>query len=674
MTGSYESAGESADLSAPNALSAGSAAPNLSSSLSTGLNPGVGAGAPAAPPIAPGASTPAAPRATTLGLGARGSAKPDGLKRDGSASPGSLTPGSPTNDPARRSADQVARIRDRQNKRAAASLSPSKPTDPDTAREDRLKQLAAKNRAAAFKPPAAAPNAAPPTATAPNAPDNKAAPNKATSNQPPTVQPNGETVDEAIRSLMRDPRYWRDRNPDLQDHVAQQWQRAYPNPLFAIGLERPHQDPAILAHDVEPWPKPLPTPNPSTPGSENTITLRPLPAYPEDAPPLQNRPRPINPYDDPAGSYVWNEEAGKWVWESPKIYEMSQATDTAARHATPPDPSGGKLDAVASGTHPDDPANTPRPSNDLTGDVALPDDPNDLGEGTQVAMAQAAVLPFIPGTTAALSGAAALGLVGTALALGQISQQESDRLTSGINDGDAGVMDTVGQLYQSIIGVDVPASPPASDDSQAGRFDGTPGFESDAPDGAAPPSRPTGDDVRPSPPEFPDQSDDLPQGTILDARRHGEVPDDRIFGKGDNADTLRDARDGLIKAHKDRTGRLDGSGPAGQRGPAESPGWQAIKKEAGPKNVSRIGNRTVIKIDGKGNGTRRYSFDNGGNNRHPSEIEVYDQQGQHLGTLDPVTLQPIKGPIKGRRIDTSQAPTAPDAPIQPNARPPTRYV
>lgn len=33
------------------------------------------------------------------------------------------------------------------------------------------------------------------------------------------------------------------------------------------------------------------------------------------------------------------------------------------------------------------------------------------------------------------------------------------------------------------------------------------------------------------------------------------------------------------------------------------------------------------------------------------EIEVYNKQGRHLGALDPVSGEFIKGPVKGRSIE-----------------------
>ncbi len=89
--------------------------------------------------------------------------------------------------------------------------------------------------------------------------------------RPSPLRPQGATVDERIRSLMRDPRYWRDRDPDLQAHVARQWQRAYPGRRVHAGFKAPQPEAVIRPEDVEGWPlggaEPAPTPRDGAAGA-----------------------------------------------------------------------------------------------------------------------------------------------------------------------------------------------------------------------------------------------------------------------------------------------------------------------------------------------------------------------------------------------------------------------
>ena len=64
--------------------------------------------------------------------------------------------------------------------------------------------------------------------------------------------------------------------------------------------------------------------------------------------------------------------------------------------------------------------------------------------------------------------------------------------------------------------------------------------------------------------------------------------------------------------------------------------WNGLKPFKGP-----------IKTNGKqGNGRRYYDWDNTHN-----DIEVYDAQGKHLGTVDPTTGDFYKPPVPGRVLN-----------------------
>jgi hypothetical protein len=54
------------------------------------------------------------------------------------------------------------------------------------------------------------------------------------------------------------------------------------------------------------------------------------------------------------------------------------------------------------------------------------------------------------------------------------------------------------------------------------------------------------------------------------------------------------------------------------------------------------GERRWRSVDGK----RIYTWD-----ALHGEIEVFNARGRHLGALDAVTGVPVKGPVRGRRID-----------------------
>lgn len=67
---------------------------------------------------------------------------------------------------------------------------------------------------------------------------------------------------------------------------------------------------------------------------------------------------------------------------------------------------------------------------------------------------------------------------------------------------------------------------------------------------------------------------------------------------------------------------------------AESPGWQ---------NLENAGNGR--KKSGKGSKTRYHEWDNTHN-----DIEVYNNDGRHLGSMDPTTGEMYKDPVPGRTI------------------------
>lgn len=70
-----------------------------------------------------------------------------------------------------------------------------------------------------------------------------------------------------------------------------------------------------------------------------------------------------------------------------------------------------------------------------------------------------------------------------------------------------------------------------------------------------------------------------------------------------------------------------------QISPAESEFWQGLEPY-----------RQGTRRSGSGRNTRYYEWDY----QHGGEIEVYDSRGNHLGTIDPRTGEPAKGPVPGR--------------------------
>ncbi|MEQ8604275.1 MAG: hypothetical protein RIB45_13245 [Marivibrio sp.] len=108
-------------------------------------------------------------------------------------------------------------------------------------REDRLKALARRNAAQAPQRPS----------------PREGGDLRETAQEPPgsaPLTPQGAAVDDRIRSLMRDPRTWRERDPGLLDHVTRQWARAYPGMSLHTGFKRLDPQRAIRPIDVEPWP------------------------------------------------------------------------------------------------------------------------------------------------------------------------------------------------------------------------------------------------------------------------------------------------------------------------------------------------------------------------------------------------------------------------------------
>ncbi|MDM5297120.1 SAR2788 family putative toxin [Bacillus pumilus] len=68
---------------------------------------------------------------------------------------------------------------------------------------------------------------------------------------------------------------------------------------------------------------------------------------------------------------------------------------------------------------------------------------------------------------------------------------------------------------------------------------------------------------------------------------------------------------------------------------SESPVWKSFKNHKGK-----------TKTKGSGKNKKYYEWDNTHN-----DIEVYDHKGKHLGSMDPLTGEMYKGPVKGRTID-----------------------
>ena len=87
--------------------------------------------------------------------------------------------------------------------------------------------------------------------------------------------------------------------------------------------------------------------------------------------------------------------------------------------------------------------------------------------------------------------------------------------------------------------------------------------------------------------------------------------------------------------------------------PTESNVWKALAQGKLPDNPDG-------KTNGLKKGKRRYYILDRGTGGHQSEIEVFDGQGQHLGTIDPVTTRKIRGPKAGRRIKVSLPDDLPD--------------
>ncbi|MCR9222308.1 MAG: hypothetical protein NXI21_18960 [Alphaproteobacteria bacterium] len=156
---------------------------------------------------------------------------------------------------------------------------------------------------------------------------------------PAPLVPQGATVDARIRSLMRDPRYWRDRDEGLQNHVMRQWERAYPGTSLHAGFSRPDPIPAIEPDAVEAWPP----------------EATPLPAPHRDGP-LHPRPAVINP------EFVWNAETGRW--ERDPAHRPGRGSPSAP--APQPLTAAAPSDADAPGPH-----SGPGPNSGRTREAAL---------------------------------------------------------------------------------------------------------------------------------------------------------------------------------------------------------------------------------------------------------------------------------------------------------------
>ncbi|RGB40883.1 cytotoxic-domain-containing protein [Rhizophagus diaphanus] len=70
------------------------------------------------------------------------------------------------------------------------------------------------------------------------------------------------------------------------------------------------------------------------------------------------------------------------------------------------------------------------------------------------------------------------------------------------------------------------------------------------------------------------------------------------------------------------------------QGPGESPIWKGLKSYRGKTKTS-----------GNGKNKKYYEWD-----FTHKDIEVYDSNGKHLGSMDPVSGDMIKPPVKGRKI------------------------
>jgi hypothetical protein len=71
------------------------------------------------------------------------------------------------------------------------------------------------------------------------------------------------------------------------------------------------------------------------------------------------------------------------------------------------------------------------------------------------------------------------------------------------------------------------------------------------------------------------------------------------------------------------------------KGPGGSPVWKGLNPYRGK-----------TKTNGKGRNQKFYEWDYTHN-----DIEVYDRNGNHLGSMDPISGDMIKPPVKGRKIN-----------------------
>ncbi|MEQ8602417.1 MAG: hypothetical protein RIB45_03790 [Marivibrio sp.] len=222
---------------------------------------------------------------------------------DADAGPDLASGGAPDSAPDSARPDQMAAIRARKAERekeqaARDKAARARKTAADQAaerqREDRLKALARRNAAQAPQRPS----------------PREGGDLREIAQEPPgsaPLTPQGATVDDRIRSLMRDPRYWRERDPGLLDHVTRQWRRAYPGVSRHVGFKRPDPQPAIRPGDVEPWP-----------ARDEKPKLQKLPARPGEHPP-HPRPMIMRP------GWRWNGWTGRWERMTPEEAAEEQA-------------------------------------------------------------------------------------------------------------------------------------------------------------------------------------------------------------------------------------------------------------------------------------------------------------------------------------------------------------